>query len=749
MLNRLLALTAAAALAGAAGSHAEPPRPPSGADHWSFRPPARPPLPAVKRADWVRTPVDAFILARLEAAGLAPALPADKVTLLRRVTNDLTGLPPTPEEQDAFLNDPRPDAYEQLVERLLASPHYGERWAQHWLDAVRYGESNGYEADAERPHAWRYRDYVIRSFNDDQSYARFLAEQLAGDELAAGRPPAEVAPLWVATGLHRCGPAHMVSGNTDAEELRQEQLTEIVTGVGAAVLGLTVQCARCHDHKFDPISQRDFYALQAFFAAAKPAEIDLATDAERTSVKNRTAELQAKIAPLAKKVADLEAPYRARLRQEKQARLEPKYRDALAVPADKRTPQQKQLAADTGVLLKVTWDEVVAALTPEDRAKRAAWRAEMHALEAQKPPPAAQAWAIRAEGTLPPTYVLKRGDVKKKGEVVAPAFPSVLAAATAGKPRARTDLANWLTRPDHPLTARVMVNRLWQHHFGRGLVGTPNDFGHNGERPTHPELLDWLAVELAEHDWSLKHMHRLMVLSSTYRQANRGSQPPEGDPDNKLLSRMPRHRRDAESIRDAMLAVAGNLNPAVGGPMVRVPLEPEVYELIFSEDEPDHLWTVTPDPAQHTRRSIYLFAKRNVRLPLLEAFDRPDLLTPCAARPVSTFAPQALILMNGPFAREQSGVFAARLARDGDGDIGRMIERAYRLALARPPRDEERRLARDFLDEQTELLRDRLRARLPVTVPAGWPEGLDPALGAALADYCLALFNSNEFMYVP
>jgi hypothetical protein len=769
MVERLLIVTALALLVGVAELPAADPAPPldkplTPADRafWAFRPPVRPPVPTVHQVDWVRNPVDAFILARLEAAGIRPSPPADRVALLRRVFDDLIGLPPTPEEQAAFLADDLPDAYERLVDRLLASRHYGERWAQHWLDVVRYGESNGYEADAERPHAWKYRDYVIRSLNDDKPYTKFLTEQLAGDELAAGRPAAEAADLWVATGMHRCGPVHMVGGNTDPEELRQEQLIEMVTGVGAAVLGLTVQCARCHDHKFDPISQADYYRLQAFFAPAKYAEIDLATETEREAVKKRTAELQAKTAPLQKKVADLEAPYRARLREEKLAKLEAKYRDALAVPADKRTPEQKKLAGETGVLLKITWDEVVGALTPDDRAKRAAWRAEIHALEQERPAPAAQAWAIKAEGQ-PPTHLLKRGDLKKKGPVVPPAFPRVLAVATGAdsppsdKPPTRTDLANWLTRPDHPLTARVMVNRLWQHHFGRGLVATPNDFGHNGTAPTHPELLDWLAVEFVEHGWSLKHLHRLMVTSATYRQASRGRQPPEAhpenppethpetDPDNKLLWRMNRRRLDAESIRDAQLTVAGNLNRAVGGPMVRVPLEPEVYELIFSEDEPDHLWSVTPDPAQHTRRSIYLFAKRNVRLPLLEAFDRPDLLTPCAARPVSTFAPQALILMNGPFAREQSQVFAARLARETDGDVNRVVERAYRLAFARPPRDAERQLAREFLAEQTE----RLRARLPVSVPAQWPERLDPALGAALADYCLALFNSNEFVYVP
>jgi hypothetical protein len=296
-----------------------------------------------------------------------------------------------------------------------------------------------------------------------------------------------------------------------------------------------------------------------------------------------------------------------------------------------------------------------------------------------------------------------------------------------------------------------MVNRVWQHHFGRGLVATANDFGRHGEAPTHPELLDWLASEFVRAGWSLKHLHRLMVLSSTYRQKSETRNPKseKADPDNKLLWRMNRQRLEAESLRDSMLAAAGALNRQVGGPMVKVPLEPEVYDQIFTEDEPDHLWHVTPDKAQHDRRSVYLFAKRNVRLPLLEAFDRPDLISSCPARPVSTFAPQALILMNGPFARQQAERLATRLAHEAGADTERQVERAYRLLFARVPTDAERRLARDFLAEQAEALRDRLRARLPVGVPAGWPEGMDPAAGAALADYCLALLNTNEFVYVP
>jgi hypothetical protein len=725
---------------------------PSAGGHWAFRKPVRPQPPPVHDPAWVRNPVDAFVLARLEKAGLRPGPPVDPATLLRRVTFDLTGLPPSPEELDAFLADRRPDAYERVVERLLASPHHGERWAQHWLDVVRYAESNGYEADGDRPHAWRYRDYVVRAFNQDVPYDRFLTEQLAGDLLARGQDPRRSAELWVATGFNRCGPVHLVTGNIDPEVARQEVLTEMTGAVGLAFLGLTVGCARCHDHKFDPLPQKDYYRLQAFFAATQPRDIDISTPEERATHDPRTAELNARLAPLRRQVEALDAPHRTRLTEAKKAQLEPAYREALAVEPGKRTPAQKKLAADAEILIKVTWDEILDAMPAAERERRAALRARIHALEAQLPPPPAHAWAVADAGTAPATHVLKRGDPKKKGAVVEPAVPAVFGSAIDNRQSTidnRLDLARWLTRPDHPLTARVMVNRLWQHHFGRGLVASPNDFGARGTPPTHLELLDWLACEFTAHGWSVKHLHRLMVLSSTYRQASRPT--PEGrrlDPDNRLLGRMNRQRLEGEALRDAVLAAAGTLNRKLGGPMVRVPLEPAVYELIFTEGERDGLWHATPDPAEHARRSLYLFAKRNVRLPLFEAFDRPDTLTSCPVRPVSTFAPQALILLNGPFLQAQSKALAARLLRECGPDRGRQIDRAHRLALGRPADPREVRLSLEFLHGQADLLRDRLRRGLPVGVPPGLPQGVDPADAAALADFCLAVLNRNEMLYV-
>jgi hypothetical protein len=696
--------------------------------HWAFQKPVRPQVPTVRDTVWIRTPVDRFVLSRLEGAGLLPSPPADRARLLRRVTFDLVGLPPTPEELESFLNDDRPDAYARAVERLLASPHYGERWAQHWLDVARYAESNGYETDSDRLHAWRYRDYVIRAFNEDKPYDRFLTEQLAGDQLLRGQDPKQDPELLIATAFNRCGPVHLVSGNTDPDVNRQEVLTEMTNGLSSVFLGLTISCARCHDHKFDPISQADYYRLQSFFAAAQPKDVDISREDEHAAHAERMQKLESQLAPLRKQLADLEAPHRARLTEAKKARLEPAYREPLAVDAAKRTPEQKKLAEHAHILLKITWDELLEALTPSERSRRAALRERIHALETRKPPPPAQAWALKDDEKPPPTYLLLRGDPKRKGAEVQPAFPRVL--APRGVPSAGLDrlaLANWLTTPEHPLTARVLVNRIWQHHFGRGIVATPNDFGVRGSPPSHPKLLDWLTCELVEHAWSLKHLHRLIVLSSTYQQSSRPAATGlarKVDPDNRLLGRMLRRRLEGEVLRDQVLAVAGSLNPKLSGPPVRLPLEPEVYALIFTEGEPDGLWPVTADPREHFRRSIYLFNKRNVRLPLLEAFDQPDTLTSCPVRPVSTFAPQALIMLNGPFLQEQAKHFAARLLRECGTDIDQQIDRACRLALARPAKESEVRMAREFL-------------------ASGSQDG-----AAALADFCLALLNRNEFIFV-
>ncbi len=746
MRHPMSALVLALSLSPGASAVAPPtPTPPAG--HWAFRAPVRPAPP--RGSGRARNPVDAFILARLKRVGLSLAPPADRLTQLRRAAFSLTGLPPAPEEAARFLADDRPDAYERAVERLLASPHHGERWAQHWLDVVRYADTNGYEADGERPQAWRYRDYVVRAFNRDRPYDRFLTEQLAGDLLARKAPASERADLLIAVGMNRCGPVHQVGGNVDPAVNRNEVLNEMVSGVGSALLGLTIGCARCHDHKFDPVSQKEYYRLEAFFSAARYAEVDLAGPAERALHARRLAILRARQVPLNAKIAALEAPYRQRLRETKRARLPAEQRAALALAAEKRTPAQRKIAAEAEASLRLSWDEVVAALSPADREARAALRQQFHALAAAAPAPPAQAWALEEGRGALASHVLRRGDPLRKGLRVFPAFPVALAKGERVAPADRLDLARWMVRPDHPLTARVIVNRLWQHHFGQGLVRTPNDFGLRGEAPSNPELLDWLAVELVQSGWSLKHVHRLIVLSATFRQSSRSAdaRARQVDPDNRLLARMNRRRLEGEALRDSALAVAGTFTPRLGGPAVRVPLEPEVYDLIFTEGEPDGLWHVTPDAREHARRSLYLLNKRNVRLPLLESLDQPDTLTSCPVRPISTFAPQALILLNGPFVQEQARALALRVLREGGSTNESRIARAYWLALSRPPRLIETKLALAFLKEQSELLRDRLRARLPVGAPEGAPADVGPAEAAALADFCLALLNCNGFAH--
>ncbi len=716
--------------------------------HWSFRPLQSPPVPRNNSA-WAKNSVDEFILHELKKQGLSPSPAADPLTLLRRVTFDLTGLPPTVAEIERYQREADQNsetAYSKLVDRLLDSSHYGERWAQHWLDVVRYAESNGYEGDGERPNSWRYRDYVVCSLNDDKPFDQFVSEQIAGDQLAAGKSERSHTDLWIATGMHRCGPMHVVSGNVDPEENRQEFLSEAVQGIGSAFLGLTVHCARCHDHKFDPIPQTDFYRLQAFFASARPKDVDFATPEERAAFQFKLIGTMAKLAPVKARLSALDAPFQSQIRELKRAKLDQRYRDAL--DAVKPTADQQNLAKEAQLLLKVSWDEIVTAMPTATRERRAALRAEQHALEAELPLPPSQAWAIADDGKDVATHLLIRGEVKKKGAKVVAGFPVALCppAKEELRPLNRIDLARWLTAPEHPLTARVFVNRLWQHHFGKGIVHTPNDFGKRSASPTHPALLDWLASEFIRGGWKIKPMHRLMVMSNTYRQSSAADR--TLDEENKWLSRMSRRRLDGEAIRDAILVASGSLNRQVGGPMIRVPLEPEVYDLIFTEGEPDGLWPVTADVQQHCRRSLYLFAKRNVRLPLLETFDQPDRLTPCGERAISTYAPQALILMNGPFARAESQKMACSLLRNSS-EPEQWVKEAYLRCFGRKAAKNEVEQATDFLRIQIETISDRLRLRLPATLPEVLPDNADPATAAALADFCRALFNANEFVYVP
>lgn len=707
-------------------------------NHWAFKPlgVVLPPTPGSDSAG--SHPIDAFLDASLRELGIAPVGRASRVELLRRVTYDLTGLPPTVKAVREFLDDDSALAYQRVVDRLLASSAYGERWAQHWLDLAHHADSNGFELDADRPDAWRYRDWVIRALNEDMPYDAFVRWQIAGDEVAPGN-----AEALIASGFGRSGPREVVGGNIDPEERRQNELVSVTGTVGSVFMGLTLGCARCHDHKVDPFPTEDFYRLQACFAGAELTEIPIGSDEEKAAADRETARIRELIKPIAATRSALEEPYRKQLRERKEQGLTESERAVRAKPKEERTPEEERLFEGTNTALKVTWEEIaeLVAANPEDHATREELKRQIHALELQLPRPPAHAMAMtERDSKLPETHVLRRGDVNQKGDAVQPGPPLVLARAMGrGELSFRSDhaldehrsgrrlqLANWLTDPANPLTGRVIVNRLWQHHFGRGLVGTPSDFGVRGERPVNPGLLDWLGSELIRSGWRLKAMHRLMVTSQAYQRSSGdvGSNGATKDPENRLLWRMNRRRMEAEGLRDATLMVSGLMNWRAGGPGVRPPLEPEVSELIFTEAEVVDLWPVDADIWEHGRRSIYLHRKRNVHYPLFDAFDAPDAQTPCPQRTISTHAPQALVMLNSGFAQRAARAFARQLLDFSGSDEDRIRE-SFLRCYARAPVEEELVWTREFLEEGGRSAEDR------------W------------MDYSLALLNSNEFVYVP
>jgi hypothetical protein len=703
-----------------------------------FRPPRRPPVPAVKDRAWVSNPIDAFVLARLEAQGLRPSLPADRLRLLRRVTFDLTGLPPTAEEQQHFLADSSPDAYARVVDRLLASPHHGERWAQHWLDLVRYAETDGFKADDLRPEAHRYRDYVIRALNADLPHDRFIRQQLAGDELEPDNPEA-----LIATGLQRLGPDEYNAANL--EQRRQEILDDVTDVAGQVFLGMTFGCARCHDHKYDPITQADYFRLQAFFAPMRQHDLPALPPARLLDYRQRLAAWESASRAVRGEMEALLADKRRDLRQYALGKFRPEIQQAVRTPEERRTPYQQQIALMAEKQLRAA-EQGAAAKLPEAQKKRyQELEKKLAAVQPPRPEAPPLALAITDVGPdAPPTHLLQGGDWRKPRDELQPGFPAFLGSATVQKvtPEGnrstgrRSALAHWLTRKDHPLTARVLINRLWQHHFGVGLVATPSDFGALGEPPTHPELLDWLAVEFVESGWSLKRMHRLMVTSAAYCQDSRidpdnpvHARALDIDRTNRLLWHARRRRLEGEAIRDAMLALSGELNVRMFGPSARPPLPPGLSK---------YAWQPDARPADQNRRSVYVFARRNMRYPLFDAFDLPDMHNSCARRLTTTTAPQALLLLNGDFtldrARRLADSLQTRFARDDAG----LVRRACRLAWGRPPDEAELRLALGFLSKQTEAI----QAHGPT---GGAPES---ARRAAIADLCHALLNTNEFLYV-
>jgi hypothetical protein len=803
----------------------------AGPDWWSLQPVRKAPLPKVSRPGWLRTPIDAFVLARLEQQHLDPAVEADRRTLIRRATFDLLGLPPTPEEIQAFVTDGDPQAYEKLIDRLLASPHYGERWARHWLDVVRFAESHGYETNELRPNAWPYRDYVIRAFNQDIPYPQFILEQLAGDTL-----PGSDFLTQAATGF-LVGGAHDVVGNQTMEGMlqqRMDDLDDILTATGATFLGLTVNCCRCHDHKFDPLSQRDYYSMQALFAGVQHANRDIqAPDGHRRQLEAQ--QVEAELAATELQLDNLEPlaqtprkktrrpPVNPRRNVEHFSTVEARFvRFTITATNDKTEPCIDELeiytaearprnvgltsagarASASGTypnsslhklehlndglhgnsrswisnqpgqgwvqielprltrINRIVWgrdreerfkdrlavgyrietavepgawqllassddraaqdtppDKFVAESRRDDQVVHAALRSRARELRERLPALRATMPVYAGAFTQPlETHVLMRGDPMRKGEVARPAGlevvrPPLKLDEKASEKERRLALARWLAHPDNPLPARVMVNRLWHYHFGQGIVATPSDFGYNGDRPSHPELLDWLATEYVRNGWQLKPLHRLIMLSAAYRQANVvATEAMEKDRQNRLLWRMNPRRLEAEAVRDAMLAISGQLNPRMGGPGYNLWEKNTNYVVVFkpkAELGPDEF-----------RRMIYQFKPRSQQDPTFGIFDCPDAALAKPKRTMSTTALQALNLFNSHFQIQQADLFAERLKKEVGNDPANKVDRAILLAFARKVTAAERAAAIHFIEAH------------------------------GLCAFCRALYNANEFLYV-
>jgi mono/diheme cytochrome c family protein len=693
--------------------------------YWAFQPPRRAPIPAVASSAWSRSPIDAYLFAAMKRKGLSPSPRADRRTLIRRAYLDVLGLPPSPEEVESFVRDTAADAWPRLVERLLASPHYGERWARHWLDVARYADSGGFEFDVDRPEGWRYRDYVVKAFNDDKPYSQFVREQIAGDEYTP-----DSAEAAIATGFLRLGP-EMGGG----ERGRQDSLDDVVTTTTLAFMGITVGCARCHNHKFDPIPQKDYYRIQAVFYSTRGAEYPLVPSHEVNAHKAETARIDALLAPLRHQKRAVEAPFLEQLVNREVALLPEYLQIAWKTPEKERTEGQRLNVAQIERTLqsdslraKITESDIVALMPQPERKKHQDIKDQIAAIEQQKPKRYPTARAIAESGREPrPSYFLHRGSADAKGSVMTPGVLTVAAVSepefAPPPPEAKTSwrrrgFAEWLVSPENPLTARVMVNRLWQHHFGEGIVRTPSNFGRMGERPSHPELLDWLALEFVEREWSVKAMHRLMLNSEAYRMASRDIAANVAvDPENRLFWRMPRQRLEAEAIRDVILGAAGTLDRTLGGPNVLPYIDPDLFEASSKRN-----WEGRPDDDPSTwRRSLYVFSKRSIRYPLFETFDQPNLVNSTDRRNRSTVAPQALLLMNNAFVLLQSKEFAERLRREAGEDRAAQIERGFQVALGRAPDAAERKAALAFVGDA--------------------PDGL--------AGFCHVLFNLNEFVYRP
>ena len=741
--------------------------------YWAFQKVVKPRTPAVKDRAWTRNPIDAFILSKLEEKKLKPNPPADRTSLIRRASLDLTGLPPTPEEVQAFLSDNSPDAFSKVVDRLLASPRYGERWGRHWLDLARYADTNGFKTDEPRPNIWRYRDYVIRAFNEDKPYDRFIREQIAGDELFPNDLNARIA-----VGFNR----HFTEEtNQPVIELRrQETLNDITDVVGAVFMGMTYGCARCHDHKFDPILHKDYYRLQAFFANIRENDdLVLLTGSELEAYKQQLAAWEEKTHAIRDEMHAMVAPMAKARREYYTIRFSTGTKEALSTRPEKRTPLQQLLAIKA--MPQITYEDKAlvnyrdeefgtAPLSADQKKRFSELEAELAKYESVKPNPPMAQTIFDHSREAPKSFVLGAGNWDVQREEVQPGFLSILDPSNPkiAQPEGlnstgrRTVLANWLADAKNPLTPRVMVNRIWHYHFGRGIVATPSDFGAMGDRPTNPQLLDYLAFTFVENGWSMKKLHRQIMLSNTYQESSAfQEQAASADPDNMLLWRYQRHRMEGEALRDSMLYVSGMLNTKMGGPGINPPLPAGAgggrsgairagvagagggaSGRVPREPSAAGDWT------EGNRRSVYITLKRNAVYPMLEAFDAPNPQESCSRRFSSIIPSQALMLMNDPLLVEWSRALAGRVLNDAGLSLDQQVERAYRAVLSRPPNAEERTQVADFLRRQTVLLSERLARNEKPPLPDKLPAGMDPAHAAAFVDFCHSLLNSNEFVYV-
>lgn len=721
------------------------------AKHWAFQPPVDPPLPPVKDLQWSRSPLDRFILAGLEAKGLRPSPPADRRTLIRRVTFDLIGLPPSPDEVEAFLADASPDAFARVVDRLLASPRYGERWGKYWLDTAGYADSNGYfNADSDRPLAFRYRDYVIRSFNQDKPYDRFVTEQLAGDELAGYRPDGDVtdamAELLTATHFLRNAPDGTGESDGNPDEVRTDRFTVLEGNLQIVVnslMGLTIQCARCHEHKFEPIAHEEYYQLQAILYPAycperwtvpKDRIVSIASQARRSEHQRLTQRIDQQVKALQESLTTIAGPLREQLIEDRFPDLDAAGRAtvlaAVHAPKGKRTPEQEALLKKHAKAIQVS-DDDLGQRFPEYARVRNEVRQAIAAREKERPRPLETISIVAEKDSRPPVHhVLLRGQHNAPGKEVQPGVPAMLCGPTnplqiLPRPEGqissgrRTALARWLTSSDHPLFARVMVNRIWQHHFGVGLVSTPDNLGQSGARPSHPELLDYLAVEFVRSGFRIKTLHRLILTSAVYRQSGTLREEPfAADPDNRLWWRFPLRRLDAEALRDALLAVSGELDPRIGGPYVPTRRAGDGSVEIDEKHEGAR------------KRSIYLQQRRTQVTTLLELFDAPALVGNCSKRNTSTMPLQSLALLNSSFSRARAEAFAHRMEQETP-DPEKRLALAFRLACGRPPSERERDASRRFQTAQQAVY------------------GQDPAAARKVwTDFCQMILASNAFLYV-